>query len=128
MVGVNFGKNGDNYGIFSPIGSIEQDFGGSLGVFDPGNPPPDPIQVNIQGPFEIPTWAAEDCAWDANVTGGVGPYSYEWLWDSQVVSTESFYVPNGPSAGSHFLEVTVWDSSGSDWDGRTIDVDDAYSC
>jgi hypothetical protein len=62
------------------------------------------------------------------VSNAEGTVTYEWEWDENVVGTQSYYVPNGPSEGWHSLTVTVWDDVGSDWDVKWVEVDDSYSC
>jgi hypothetical protein len=91
--------------------------------------PPSPIEVEIVGPSQIPPTGAEECAWSASITnGGGGTLTYLWEWNSQPVGFEDYYVPNGPSEGSHWLKLTVANEVYSDWDGITVDVDDEYSC
>lgn len=91
-------------------------------------PPADTISVSIVGPSEIPPTGAEECAWSASVSNAAGSVTYQWKWNSQVVGTQDYYVPNGPSEGQHWLTVTVWDTIFSDSDGLVVDVDDSHSC
>jgi subtilisin family serine protease len=101
----------------------------ALDLCQPPPPPPtDTISVSIQGPSQIPPTGAEECAWNASVSNAAGAVTYQWKLDNQVVGTQEYYVPNGPSEGLHWLVVTVWDTIFSDWDGLEIDVDDSYSC
>jgi hypothetical protein len=102
---------------------------GLLDVYSAIQYSPDPLSVSIDGPTEVPPSASEGCAWGPNVSGGIGYPSYEWKWDSSVVSTDEYYVPSGGlSTGTHWLSVTVTDDYSSDTDGLAVDVDYAYSC
>lgn len=126
---MNFGHMGDGAGLYSPLALIESEVGNLTVVASGGGGSPPPVQVTIQGPTQVPPSAAEGCAWGANVSGGTWPYSYQWEWDGQVVSTDEFYAPSGGlQSGAHWLTVTVWDATGSDWDGLSVDVHSSYSC
>jgi len=116
--------------IYTAIDEFESDLGGGsfcVQVEDPCTPPPF-ISVTISGPTQIPSSGAEACAWNAQVSNSTGSVSYEWAWDYSVVGTDSYYVPNGPSEGGHWLSVTVDDDLASDTDGVYVEVDDQYSC
>jgi hypothetical protein len=84
--------------------------------------------VEIQGPDQIPPTAAEECAWNAYVTGANGSVTYEWRWDGQAVGSNEYYYPNGPSSGWHLLRLEIWDSYSGDVDSLYVDVDSSYSC
>jgi subtilisin family serine protease len=94
----------------------------------PPPPPEDTLSVSIVGPYEMPPSGAEECTWNASVSNAEGSVTYEWKWDGDVVSTQSYYVPNGPSSGWHWLTLTVWDDLFDAWDGRGVEVDSGHSC
>lgn len=135
-IGVHKGENGFGDAFFSNIylafDEIEADLGSDtlcISLFScPFAFPPDTISVSIDGPSEVPTNAGEACSWSANVSGAEGGVSYEWKWDSQVVSTEDFYVSDEGTEGTYWLEVMVADTMFTDMSGMSVQVDDAYSC
>ena len=62
---------------FSPLGGIEQDLGSLDVLSDSILPPPRPrLTVTIMGPDTV--IRGETNTWEASVTGGTRPYSYEW--------------------------------------------------
>lgn len=129
MVGINIGyRASNNYGIFSPLGAIWQDFNVGFVLNDP---PSTPVTAEIDGPAEVPPSATEGCTWNSIVNGGSGSYTYEWRWDGQLVSTDEFYIPQGGlSTGWHSLTLEVGDPTNGTSDGDTlsVDVDWSYSC
>lgn len=100
--GIHFGYVIPPYGdaLMSNIHRVEMDLGG-LTVFDSGTP-----NVSIFGPTEVPSGTY--CRWDASVTGGIPPYSYEWfgLLSGSNPTVEGFVT------SSDGLSVTVTDHLG----------------
>lgn len=82
-----------------------------------------PLDVWIDGPTNL-LELQFGCTWTADTSGGAGtPTNYEWKRDGVVVSTSPTYT--GPSGTDHFtLEVTVWDSSHSAYDGIMVGVNE----
>lgn len=68
-------------------------------------PPPPPLSAEIMGPFEVPP--GQSCSWQAVVTGGSPPYTYQW---SGALSGTSISV-SGSVGSSGYLYLTVTDSS-----------------
>lgn len=90
--------------VFSPWDQIEMHLGRT---FIPSTPDP-PLAVSIDGPDEVQEHVA--CMWTANVSGGSSPYQYEWLRDSQTVSTSSSYQTGDTGDTDFLLELLVVDS------------------
>jgi hypothetical protein len=67
-------------------------------------PPPDSVSVAIDGPVEI--GSLDVCQWTAAVSGGQGPYSYEWKKNFTVVSTAPYWSGGGTSTFILKLKVT----------------------
>lgn len=89
-------------------------------------PPPDPLEVTIDGPNWVPEHAWEACSWHAQTTGGSGTKTYEWVWDGQVTPPPA----PGPDwwgdtgwEGYKWIEVTVTDDTGSAYDSMQVYVD-----
>lgn len=80
--GVLWGRN--DYGTefaFSRIYQVEQELG-SL--------PTELLDVDIMGSTLVPP--NDICEWEADVEGGVPPYSYKWYREGDLVSTQYYYL------------------------------------
>ncbi len=78
------------YGVYSPYHRIRQDFPGTLVTAASGAPPPPPpppLTVSITGPTLVRP--SVTCGYFANVSGGVGGYSYAWTVNGQTVGSNS---------------------------------------
>ena len=70
-----------------------------------------PLTVGISGPTQIRPGAT--CLWDATVSGGTSPYTYNWFNDNMSVGTGSEYTggKDPGNLGDHFtLRVDVADA------------------
>jgi hypothetical protein len=90
---------------FSKLSRAKSDLGGTWTVQHPF-PPPATLAVSVNGPAEVVD--GEYNTWDAYVTGGVPPYTYQW---------SGFASGSGPSVTGSLnhnsdLQVDVWDSQG----------------
>jgi hypothetical protein len=89
---------------YSPMGSIERpDELGDLVVFNPGY---NPLSVAIAGPTEVVQHQDEGCEWDANVSGGAGGNTYEWV----IIGGDAVFV-GGSTGASASLDIGSQDFS-----------------
>lgn len=99
FVGIHWGRSeGTSY--LSSIETIEYDFGFSMDVV--GIPYVHPLAASISGPAEVPD--DEACTFDAIVSGGTPPFSYNW-W-GVLSGTTSSVTGTITHSGNAFLEVT----------------------
>ncbi len=79
------------------------------------SPPPGPsFPVSVDGPTQIRPGAT--CTWNAAVSGGTAPYSYNWTNDGMPVGNEYYYTgsKNVGSTGSSFrVRLSVTDATGA---------------
>jgi len=82
-----------------------------------------PLSVEILGDEDVAPY--EDCSWEANRSGGVPPFSYQW-WGA--LSGSTTYV-DGSLSESSYLWLAVTDSwSQTDTAQIFIAVDENYEC
>lgn len=94
-------------GWFSPLGGIEADLG-SMDVIKERPPTPRPLSVAIVGPDTVQ--AGDTNTWQASVSGGTRPYSYEW--SGLLEGTDSTITGALSQSGS--LDLTVTDNAGDE--------------
>jgi subtilisin len=99
---------------------------------EPAQPPPDPLSVSIFGPTSIRP--QDRCTWQADVSGGISPFSYEWFRKDPgsawlLVGTSNSYT-DGVNGEPYFdLKLEVEDSQGDfDWDRVRVDDNGTFPC
>lgn len=101
--------------LFSPMSAIESDFG-NMTVWDQvEDSTMSPLAASILGPDEVPD--GEPCTWEALVSGGYTPYSYEWTG----AFSGSGSSVSGTVSASTWLALVVTDSAWQ-YDSDTIDI------
>ncbi|MBA3920049.1 MAG: hypothetical protein C0516_15905 [Gemmatimonas sp.] len=100
-----------NSKYFSRIDRIESDLGGSWEYLGPV--PPSPLQAHIWGWTDVLASGSCQLIYSAHATGGAGGYSFSSMTtDGVIVSTGSNSITVAfPSAGSHWVSVTVTDAA-----------------
>lgn len=115
LVGTHSGRAfGEKY--FSKLGRIKSDLGGSWTVTAPVPPPPAaPLSVFIHGPVDVLSSPSCNLRYVAYATGGAwNTYSYAFTTDGTVNWEDGREVLLAfPSAGTHYLTVTVTDGNAS---------------
>ncbi|MDZ7779481.1 MAG: hypothetical protein U5R14_06000 [Gemmatimonadota bacterium] len=104
ITGLNFGNEGcileceHAQALFAPMGGIDADFVGDIGVTTAALQP----HASITGPTTAAMWTY--CTYDAHASGGTPPYSYQWSGlASGTGSSISFTVTQ---SGTLYLQVT----------------------
>ena len=123
---INTHEGGENYCedpiatcilLYAPIAGIESHLGLE---FEYGSgPPPDPLSAWINGPDEVPE--TESCTWQADVTGGVTPYSYQW---SGVLSGSGSSITGIVGGSGYLILMVTGDESDQASDSLFIYVDE----
>jgi hypothetical protein len=113
--------NDSSWFKFSPMSGVEADLG-TLHVYDD-------MDVTIIGPTEVPPH--DVCEWEADIEGGISPYSYKWYRDGDLVSTDYYYLTydTGDPDTEWSLWVDVTDAGQNvDSDRITVYVDHGFEC
>ncbi|MHB1312243.1 MAG: hypothetical protein ACYC3L_09520, partial [Gemmatimonadaceae bacterium] len=123
LVGTHSGRAfGEKY--FSKLGRIKSDMGGSWTVTAPVPPlPAAPLRVFISGPIDVLSSPSCHLRYVAYATGGAwNTYSYTFTTDGTVLSQDGREILLAfPSAGAHYLTVTVSDADASTV-GESLDI------
>lgn len=97
--------------VFSKFSRIASDFGGTLIVGR--NAPLPTLSVMLSGPTTVRTNQAT-CAWTAQASGGILPYSYAWKKNGVAVGSNSPFLQLSSTGTSSFvLSIDVTDGENS---------------